>query len=369
MVFEGFFFFRGRVALYAILKAMGVGPGDEVILPGFTCVVVPNAIVYLGAKPVYVDIDPQTYNIDPDKIKDKITNKTKAIIAQHTFGIPAHMDQIQSIAREYNLYVIEDSCHTLGSKYKGKEVGSLSDAAFFSSQWSKPVTTGLGGWAVVNNQEVRENLSRIYNQFLEPSFLEVALLRLEYLVYSKFLSPDIFWFAIDLYRKLSSKKILVGSSESCELKSVKPKGYEKKMSAWQRQTLERQLKSLQQIINHRKWVTSQYEKHLKDMGIQTLRLPDYMEPVLLRYPILVKDKERVIQMARRERIELGDWFLSPVHPNLEGWEQVFYYKGMCPISEDICQRIVNLPTHTKIKEKEIEKTMEFLAKLKKEGLL
>ncbi|MFN6946977.1 MAG: DegT/DnrJ/EryC1/StrS family aminotransferase, partial [Cytophagaceae bacterium] len=117
---------------------MRISQGDEVILPGFTCIVVPNAIIYLGAKPVYVDINSETFNIDPQLIEENITEKTKAIIAQHTFGIPADMDKILHIANKHNLFVIEDSCHALGSKYKGKYVGSFGDAAFFSSQWSKP---------------------------------------------------------------------------------------------------------------------------------------------------------------------------------------------------------------------------------------
>lgn len=104
-----FYFFKGRIALYAILKAMGVKAGDEVIIPGFTCVVVPNAVLYLGAKPVYVDIEAHTYNINTKRIEEKITEKTKAIIAQHTFGIPAEMDKILEIAKKHNLYVVEDS--------------------------------------------------------------------------------------------------------------------------------------------------------------------------------------------------------------------------------------------------------------------
>ncbi len=126
------YFFKGRVALYAILKAMEIQSGDEVILPGFTRVVVPNAIIYLNGRPVYVDIDKKTYNIDVTKIEEKIKYRTKAIVAQHTFGIPAEMDKISEIAKKYNLYVIEDACHAIGSKYKGKEVGPFSDAAFFS---------------------------------------------------------------------------------------------------------------------------------------------------------------------------------------------------------------------------------------------
>ncbi len=223
---NSFFFFKGRVALYAILKTIGLKPEDEIILTGFTCVVVPNAIRYLGAKPIYVDIELETYNIDPEKIEEKVTEQTKGIIAQHTFGIPAEMDKIFEIAKKYNLYVIEDSCHAIGSKYKGKEVGTFGDAAFFSSQWSKPVTTGLGGWAVMNDTDLKEKMEKMYAEFIEPSFKEALLVRLQYLTYSKLFKPSLFWFSQNMYRTLSRLGIALGSSFNEELECRMPKGYE-----------------------------------------------------------------------------------------------------------------------------------------------
>ncbi len=363
-----FYFFKGRVSLYAILKAMGIKVGDEVIVPGFTCVVVPNAIIYLGAKPVYVDIEPETYNTDFTKIEEKITEKTRAIIAQHTFGIPAEMDKILEIAKRYNLYVIEDSCHSIGSKYKGKEVGTFGDAAFFSSQWSKPITTGLGGWAVINSsewlggrsEELKERMEKIYNEFIEPKRKEVFFLKLQYLLYSKFLTPKLFWFAMNTYRMLSRKNFAIGSSDTCELDYEKPLVYEKKMSKWQINLLEKKLKEIDKIIEHRKWVTSLYEKYLPQIGFKTVKIPDNSEVVFLRYPVLVKNKEKILKEAEKHKIEIGDWFLSPVHPNLNGWEKVNYQKRSCPVAEDICHKIINLPTHAKINEKEVKRTINFL---------
>lgn len=359
---NNFYFFKGRVALYSILKAIGVKEGDEVILPGFTCVVVPNAIIYLGAKPLYVDIDNRTFNIDPLKIEEKITQKTKAIIVQHTFGIPSDMDKIAGIAKKHNLFVIEDVCHAIGSKYKGEEVGTFGIAAFFSSQWSKPITTGLGGWAVVNNQELNKKMDKIYNEFIEPKAKEVFLLKLQYFLYSKFLTSKLFWFAMNSYRKLSSKGIAIGSSDSCEFIGEKPKDYKKKMSEWQRNLLEKKLKEIDKIIEHRKWVVSLYERHLPQLGIETIKVSEYAEPIFLRYPVLVKDKQKLLDKAKKERIEIGNWFVSPVHPNISNWEKANYIKGMCQISEDICKHIINLPTHTKIQKKEIDKIIGFLEK-------
>jgi len=358
-------YFKGRVALYAILKAIMVKEGDEVILPGFTCVVVPNAIVYLGAKPIYVDIDPETYNIDPAKIEEKVTEKTKVITVQHTFGIPAEMDRILEIAKKYNLYVIEDSCHAIASRYKGKEVGTFGDAAFFSSQWSKPVTTGLGGWAVVNNPELRKRLEEIYPEFIEPSLKEVLLLRLQFFLYSKLLTPSLFWFAQGMYRKLSGYGVAIGSSSNEELECKMPEKYEKKMSDWQRHLLEKQLSQIENIIQHRKHIALLYEKLLEDKGIQTVKLPKYYEPVYLRYPVLVKDKGKILTEAKKRKIELGDWFVSPVHPNLDGWDKVGYERGTCPVAEEVCKHIINLPTHSKINEKEAKRIVDFIAETDK----
>lgn len=363
-----YYFFKGRVALFAILKAMGIQPGDEVIIPGFTCVVVPNAVTYLDAKPVYVDIDPRTFNIDVHKLEEVFSSRSsrlaqpKAIIVQHTFGIPAEMDAIQTIAGKYNLYVIEDSCHAMGSIYKNKEVGTFGDAAFFSSQWSKPVTTGLGGWAIVNNDELRPKMDALIGEFAAPSHREMFLLKLQYFMYSKFFRPSVFWFAQSAYRSLSKAGLTVGSSSNCELEYGMPGGYAKMMSPWHRDLLENQIRRLDQLIRHRKLIAALYEDLLGKKGIKTRNLPEEYDPVFLRYPLLVKDKSNVLSEARKRSLEIGDWFVSPIHPNLNGWEKVGYQKGSCPISEDICRHIINLPTYKSINEKEARRLVDFILK-------
>ena len=360
------FFYKGRVALYAILKALDIKFGDEVILPGFTCVVVPNAISYLHAKPVYVDIEPKTYNIDPLQIEACITEHTRAIIAQHTFGIPARMDAINDIAKKYNLYVIEDSCHAIGSKYKGKEVGTLGDAAFFSSQWSKPVTTGLGGWIQTNNPALKDNLDKLRSSFSEPSSRDDFMLRMQYFVHSKLLTPSLFWFAQNTFRQLSKHGIVVGSSTNEELEHKMPANYERKMSKWQENTIKEKLNNISASIEHRNWVVCQYERILSEVGISSVKVPRYSDVVFLRYPMLVKNKDRVLELAKKNRIEMGDWFLSPVHPNVSGWENISYKSGMCPKAEEMCQHVINLPTHTRIRKADIEKIGSFVNTFNKE---
>lgn len=355
-----FTFFKGRVALYAILKSMGIGDKDEVILPGFTCVVVPNAISYTGAIPVYVDIDIKNFNIDVDKIEEKISKNTKAIIAQHTFGIPAEMDEIKKLCKKYNLFLIEDACHCLGSKYKGEELGTIGDASFFSSQWSKPITTGLGGWAKINNDELLKKMEKEYEHFIPPTSREESLIELQYKVYSKLLTPKIFWTAQSIYRKVSSMGFAVGSSTDDELEYEKPSGFEKRMGKKQITILNQKLSSVKEMISHRVKITNIYKEFFPEE--YSLYLSENSDIVFLRFPILVEDKKGILVKARKEKIEIGDWFLSPLHPNMDGWEKVKYKKGSCKIAEEVCEHIINLPTHEKISESEAKRIADFVKK-------
>lgn len=143
---------NGTSALHAACFAAGIGPGDEVITTPLTFAASANCVLYCGGTPVFADVDPKTYNIDPEDIRRKITDRTKAIIAVHLAGQPCDMDAIHSIAREHGLIVIEDGAHALGSVYKGKKVGSMSDMTTFSFYPVKPITTGEGGMIVTDKE-------------------------------------------------------------------------------------------------------------------------------------------------------------------------------------------------------------------------
>lgn len=149
---------NGTSALHAACFAAGIGPGDEVITTPLTFAASANCVLYCGGTPVFADVDARTYNIEPEDIKRKITDKTRAIIAVHLAGQPCDMDEIHSIAREHNLVVIEDGAHALGSVYKGKKIGSLSDMTTFSFHPVKPITTGEGGMIVTDNESLYKKL-------------------------------------------------------------------------------------------------------------------------------------------------------------------------------------------------------------------
>jgi hypothetical protein len=144
---ELFTFWKGRVALYAILKALNLGPGDAVFMPGYTCQVVPSAVIFLGAKPVYADVEEKSYNLSLETLEASWRKNNgilpKAVIIQHTYGIPVEAGPIIAWARSEGLSIIEDCAHILGSSYRGIPCGQLGDAAFFSSQW------GGGLWQIL----------------------------------------------------------------------------------------------------------------------------------------------------------------------------------------------------------------------------
>lgn len=149
---------NGTIALHLALVALGIGPGDEVIIPSFTMIATAFAVCYTGAIPVFVDADPDTWNIDVRRIEEKITNRTKAILPVHLFGMMCDMEAIEAIAQRHNLYVVEDAAESHGAEYKGRKAGSCSDLACFSFFANKNVTTGEGGMVVTNNRELYDRL-------------------------------------------------------------------------------------------------------------------------------------------------------------------------------------------------------------------
>ncbi|MEN6453505.1 MAG: DegT/DnrJ/EryC1/StrS family aminotransferase [Prolixibacteraceae bacterium] len=154
---------NGSVALRLALIACGVRPGDEVIIPPYTFIATSSIVLEANCVPVFVDIDPDTYNLDPVEVEKAITKRTKAIIPVHFAGQACDMDAIMAIGRKYHLRVIEDACHGHGAEYKGKKLGSIGDAGCFSFQSSKNLTSGEGGMIITNNEELYDLMNSLRN--------------------------------------------------------------------------------------------------------------------------------------------------------------------------------------------------------------
>jgi perosamine synthetase len=167
---------NGTTALHLALASLGIGPGDEVIIPDFTMIATANAVIYTGAKPVLIDSELETWNINVAKIEEKMTKKTKVIIPVHTYGHPVDMDTIKELANKYNLFVIEDAAEAHGAEYQGKKIGSLSDIACFSFYSNKIITCGEGGMLVTNNEKFADKAKLLRNHaFTKPRFLHHEL--------------------------------------------------------------------------------------------------------------------------------------------------------------------------------------------------
>ena len=158
---------NGTVAIHAALLALGIKPGDEVIVPDMTFVATANAAAFIGAKVVLADVEKDTWNIDPKEVAKKITKKTKAIIPVHLYGHPADMDPIMELARKNGLFVVEDCAEAAGAEYKGRKVGTIGDIGCFSFHASKLITTGEGGMCVTGRKELWEKIEHLKNHAMD----------------------------------------------------------------------------------------------------------------------------------------------------------------------------------------------------------
>ena len=367
---NGVHFRRGRVAQCAILKAFGIGRGDEVIIQAFTCVAVPCPVLATGATPVFADIDATTFNLDPASVEERITHRTRAIVVQHTFGIPADMDSILRIARARGIYVIEDCCHTLASSYRGRRVGTLGDAAFSAYRWGKPLVLGIGGTAIIHAEEPRKRLREISQASQASGVLDTARIRLEYLAHEVLLRPRLFWPLRDGYRGLIRMGVAIPTFPKLDMQG-ELSDMDKAMPLFHQTQLAKRIGSaFDEDVTFRRRRASQYAAALNSIGARTPKLDERYDPVYLRYPFLVTEKARILEQARKHRVELGDWFVSAVHPHADSEsEELGYREGMCPAAERTAKQILTLPIYDKVHDRDVERAIGLLDSLHRQGLL
>lgn len=359
---HAFGFWKGRVALYAILKAFGLREGDEVIMPGYTCVMAVNPVVYVGAKPVFIDIEPFTFNIDPNRIEEKITPKTRLIIAQHTYGYPCDLDAIVDISQRKGIPLVEDCCLSLGTRYRGQATGTFGLAAYFSFQWNKPYTSGLGGMAVTSDADLAQRITDLQDgEAVQPSPGEVRMLRAQIAVYRTTIYPRTTALAQTAFRALTRMGLVVGSSSNAEFAPDMAPDFFKGMSDLQARIGLRQLGKLERNLAHRRQMVEVYDHLLTESGWPVKVLPSYAEPVLVRYPVRVADKARALAAAPRHLVELGSWFECPLHPQETDMSLYGYHTGMCPEADRACREVVNLPLHPRTSPATARRSVEFIS--------
>lgn len=316
---------NGTSALHATCFAAGIQAGDEVITTPLTFAASSNCVLYCGGTPVFADVDPKTYNIDPEDIRRKITDKTKAIIAVHLAGQPCDMDEIHKIAKEHDLLVIEDGAHALGSVYKGKKVGTLSDMTTFSFHPVKPITTGEGGMIVTDNEEFYQKMML---------FRSHGITREENLMTRN----DGPWF----YQQLDL-------------------GYNYRITDIQCALGCSQMKKLDRFLARRKEIVARYNEAFADCEniITPYQLPE-TESGWHLYIVQVKncDRRKVFEALREQGIAVNVHYI-PVY--MHPYYQEHGYKDVhCKNAEEIYSHIISLPLYPTLTEEEQQYVIETL---------
>lgn len=315
-------------ALDMAAMLLNLKQGDEVIVPSYTFTSTANAFVLRGAKPVFVDIDPLTLNIDPAKIEEKITSKTKAIFAVHYAGVSCDMDKIKKIAKKYNLFVVEDAAQAVNSKYKGKYLGAIGDIGAFSFHETKNYSCGEGGAILINNARFIERAEVIREKGTNRS---------------KF------------FKGLVDKYSWVDAGSSYLPSDI--------LAAY----LYAQLKKLDEIQKKRKAVFERYYEHFRDLEkegkVRLLYKPDYCEiNYHMFYVILHNEKKRDYLMNKlKQKGILAIFHYVPLHVSFMG-EKFGYKKGDLPVTENISGRLLRLPFYNSLSKKDIDYTSYWVKK-------
>jgi len=314
----------GTSGLHLCLRAVGVGAGDEVITSPFSFIASANCIIFDEARPLFADVDPDTWNIDPAQVAKAITDKTKAIIPVDVFGQTADMDPILEIARQHNLRVIEDSCEALGAQYKGRKAGTLTDAGVFGFYPNKQITTGEGGMIVTDDESIYKLAASYRNQGRDEHGGWLGHVRLGY-----------------NYR-LSDINCALGIA---------------------------QMQRIDEILANRKQVADWYVSRLNDIQRISMQkiLPDckiswFVMVIRLIDDYTIHDRDRICNQLREKGVACSNYF-PPIHLQPFYVEEYGYKRGDFPVCEALSDRTIALPFHGHLTEEEVDTACKTLKSL------
>ncbi len=315
---------NGTAGLHLLVQAMGVAPGDEIITTPFSFIASANCALMVGAKPVFVDIDPSTWNVDPNLIEPAITDRTRMILAVDVFGQIADMDPIRAIVDRHKLRLIEDSCEALGSRYRGRPAGTLGDAGVFAFYPNKQITTGEGGMIVTSDAELARLCRSLRNQGRDTSGGWLAHPRLGY-----------------NYR-LSDINCALGIA---------------------------QLHRISEIISTRTRIEALYRERLEDEPRITMQAvhPDvqmswFVFVVRLDNRYTQEDRDRMLTQLGDRGIGCSNYF-APIHLQPFYVERFGYKPGDFPVCEALSARTIALPFHHELSEEDVDTVCTELRKL------
>jgi dTDP-4-amino-4,6-dideoxygalactose transaminase len=305
----------GTSALHLALLAAGIGAGDEVITVPFTFFATVAAIGYAGATPVYVDIDPGTFNIDARRIEAAITERTRAILLVHLYGQPADMDPILDIARRHKLIVIEDAAQAHGAEYKGRRTGGLGDLACFSFYPTKNLgAAGEGGLIATNNPDYARTLQLLRN-----------------------------WGEAQRYHPVL-------------------KGYNYRLPALQAAILRVKLKRLEQWTEMRRALAAEYDRLLENAGVETPVVLPYVRHVYCLYTIRTEGRDGVQRGLGSAGIQTAVHYPSPIHL-MPAYTDARYKAGDFPVAEACARTVLSLPLHPNLSSDDVKRVAAEIFKL------
>jgi perosamine synthetase len=304
---------NGTVALHLALLSLNIKEGDEVIVPDLTFAATINAVFHAGATPVIVDIDPETWNISPEKIREAISTKTKAIIPVHLYGYPCNMDEIMNISKEYNLRVVEDAAEAHGASYDNKKVGSFGDVGTFSFYGNKIITTGEGGMCATNDVDIYDRILVLRDHGMTKNS------RYKYDV-------------IGYNYRMTNPQAAIGLA---------------------------QLEEIGHLLETRDKIRSWYEAELENVdGIILRNSKEKIKPVTWLFTCLIKNRDSIIEKLCKNTVETRPMFY-PLH-EMSIYKN--YSQHKCVNSIDVAYRGISLPTYYKIPYSFVERVCHLIKK-------
>jgi dTDP-4-amino-4,6-dideoxygalactose transaminase len=356
---HGIAFAYGRHALSSILTALNLRAGDGVVLSPLTCKVVPLVLLSLDLKPSYADISVNTLNLDPLCVQHAIRADTRAVLFQHTYGSSAGVEAVAEVAEHNRIMMIEDCAQCLPFAEGKKPPGSRGLASVFSNNLLKPLPAGSGGVAVTKDNELARKIREVRDHLMRRGALAEIILHAEVWLHKWVLRPQIYWplFRLNAQFDPSYKTRPVDIEIAHE---ITKKAH--RVSGFQMREGIRELDRVAAVAQHRRLCCVEYENALS--GIMDLDLPagGTSEP-LYYFPVFVRNKERLLEKARKKNVEIIAWpKKTPIYP-VECERDLLRYgyePGTCPVAERAAAALVGLPTHEKITNEHRKRIIDLL---------
>jgi len=354
-------FYNWRSALYYGLKSLNFDKNAEVMIPWYTCVSVVNAVIQAWYKPIYIDIEEDSLNINIDDVKKKFSKKTKIIIIQHTFWNPANIIKITQWAHNHWLIVIEDCAHALGAEIWDKKVWTFWDIAIFSTWRDKVISSVNWGFLLINNEQLKQSIKR-------PPLIAISkIVTIQNLMYN--IISYIAWKTYDiklwkLLMYIANKFKLIPKIISLNEKFCNFNNFYYQLPNSLAYLARTQLKLIDKINEHRIKIWKIYKTSLDWKYYKSLHTIKFAKNILFGYPIKICKtdlKKKVIQIAKKNNIYLWIyWSWQNIVPLWTNLKSCFYKKWSCPIAEKISKQIIILPNHYQINKNGVNKIISLL---------